>query len=65
MKRYLVKTVLLRPIPKIFEVEAEKENRVSIWIDGHRRNKVSNTGIYFDTKEEAHNFLKNRRSNIS
>lgn len=42
---------------KIATVEVEKENALSVWIEGRASRKVTGTSIYADTWESAHEFL--------
>lgn len=41
-------------------VEVEKETEKSIWINGCIRRKTSGYEKYFDTWQEAHDYLKNQ-----
>ena len=39
-------------------VEAEKETEQCVWVDGRRSTKSSGYYNFFDTWDDAHNFLK-------
>ena len=44
--------------PTIERVEVERESESSVWIKGRRSNKRSDYANYFDTWEEAFNYLQ-------
>lgn len=44
----------------IVEIEVDKVNEKSIWIDGHRNSRLSSYHNYFETWEDAKNFLVTR-----
>jgi hypothetical protein len=41
----------------IEEVEVERETESSVWIKGRRNAKVTDYAMYFDTWEDAHDYL--------
>ncbi len=42
---------------QIDAVEVEKETAESVWVKGRRKAKMSDGNNYFDTWQEAHDFL--------
>lgn len=42
---------------KIDAVEVERETDISVWVGNRRRAKLTSYDCYFDTWEEAHEFL--------
>lgn len=55
MKKYKTSQSLWKP--SIEAVEVEKETAQSIWIDGRRIAKLSSYDNYFDSFDDAKNFL--------
>lgn len=45
------------PEAKIIEVEVDKFNDKSVWINGNRRSKMSSYENYFETWKQAHDHI--------
>ena len=57
MKKYITGSGRWKVEAKITEIEVERESDTSIWVNGKRRQKVTDYEIVHDTWDAAHSYL--------
>jgi len=57
MIKYKTKEWRCEPEPRIVIIECERESERCVWIDGKRHLKVTDNYIFFNTWNEAHEYI--------
>lgn len=65
MKKYMTERTTWRVAAKITEVEVERETKTSVWINGNRRNKITEWDIFHDSWDAAHAHLMKRAQELA